>query len=842
MTTSTVSPSPSVPAPPVVLLPVGICTGPTPRFEWRGAEHDAFQILVTEGPYTTDTVRWDSGVVESADNHLAASSELPSSTTLYAHVRLRNTVGWGEWSSRRAAVFRIEPVPTPEGVIHWFSLRDTRTLSPQAQWDRVHLTAALQGIVNRDGSRLWIDYVDTAETRRSVNVDAWWLSRLREPGAWLSRKELVTVPDLPSLLALFRDRVKGLVVWDPEVPATSNVASTIAGADDLLPVRYDPSPGSLYSELTSGDDPLPVIVNLTGFFTGSGTIPGTGRPSTGSRKCDAYLWAVEHYVKTGKCDPRTMGYYIDAWWITHPHGSRLAQNHTLTNHDYFIARRGFFWDLSPWGDEVPVDDPGQKQGTDLETLKEILAAAYARLDGREFIHVGGFTPWAFKYTNHGKAGGTRDGVQTEWETVRVLSAYNAFIDADALDLSALANASAMMHMPLPRRYAQPPPPTEEDLRASRLLDANGRPAPRTYLLHYVGDYDSAAWVGNSLFALWDSPERGTVTMPWAINPNLSDRMRPFFEYAFRTRTARDHFMAGDSGAGYVNPSQLLPPRDPSGLPGAVEAWQSHCRRYYQRFGYTVTGFLINGRAGLISAEAERMYLPFSPDGVVNQYGLSHASVHLEDGRLPVWVMGSDLSGNLERDMATVHALAETTEPRPARFLVFRTILRPVSYIAALNAELVRTRPDLDYTFCDPGTFARLTRAHFGGDNTDIATWLFDTAPETMHAGREYGFEVAVRNDGWNTWRAGSGAEDASAHRAAVGFSPEEIRSERFSRVALPRDVPPGDSVVLRVRLTVPERPGTYYLFQDMTHGPDWFSARGGSPAFRAVTVVEGSEG
>lgn len=64
-------------------------------------------------------------------------------------------------------------------------------------------------------------------------------------------------------------------------------------------------------------------------------------------------------------------------------------------------------------------------------------------------------------------------------------------------------------------------------------------------------------------------------------------------------------------AGYVNPSQLLPPRSPSGLPSGVEAWQRHCRRYYQAFDYRFTGFLINGRAGVIPPEAERMYLPFS---------------------------------------------------------------------------------------------------------------------------------------------------------------------------------------------------------------------------------------
>jgi hypothetical protein len=38
--------------------------------------------------------------------------------------------------------------------------------------------------------------------------------------------------------------------------------------------------------------------------------------------------------------------------------------HALTtNHDYAIANNGFFFDLSIWSDEHPIDDPAQPLGT-----------------------------------------------------------------------------------------------------------------------------------------------------------------------------------------------------------------------------------------------------------------------------------------------------------------------------------------------------------------------------------------------------------------------------------------------------------------------------------------------
>src|SRR5690606_14439128 len=240
----------------------------------------------------------------------------------------------------------------------------------------------------------------------------------RVEGGWLAGRDTLVYPDIRSLVQAFRASINGAVVYDPNVPATSNVASAVAGADGLIAIRFDREAGSLYHQLVETGPRLPVKVWLVRkdgrrLFTGSGKIPGTTRPSSGSAKNDAYRWFIEHYLKRGKCNTAFGAYYIDQYWMTDP--MRINRNHhTLSNHDYFVSKNAFFFDLSPWADEPATDDPHQRPGTDLETLKELLLLAYQQNgNGNTFTHIGGFPPWAFKYTQH--AGGKHDDVPTEWE-------------------------------------------------------------------------------------------------------------------------------------------------------------------------------------------------------------------------------------------------------------------------------------------------------------------------------------------------------------------------------------------------------------------------------------------
>ncbi|WP_370525493.1 hypothetical protein [Dysgonomonas sp. 521] len=230
--------------------------------------------------------------------------------------------------------------------------------------------------MNREKPLFYIRYVADGD----INIDDYWWDKYRQPGKWLASKDTFALKSVEEAIIYFKDKINGVVVYDPNIASTSNVASSLCGTDNLLAIRYDMRPSSLYSRIVLNGPKLPVkvwFVNEDGSskFTAKGTIPDTDIPSSGSLKNDPYLWFIEKYMKQGKCSGEFGAYYIDQKWMEKPLAT-VRNHHTLTNHDFFISKKAFFFDLSPHGDELATDDPGQPLGTDLNTLKLFLMAIY----------------------------------------------------------------------------------------------------------------------------------------------------------------------------------------------------------------------------------------------------------------------------------------------------------------------------------------------------------------------------------------------------------------------------------------------------------------------------------
>ncbi len=545
------------------------------------------------------------------------------------------------------------------------------------RYDTLKLVASLQGVVNRDEPRLAIRFLRDAGTDGTINIDDYWLTDLRK--GWLKGLEVERMHTLDELLARFSDSIEGVVVWDPNVLATANVAATICGVKGWLPVRAD---SALYAEIVDGGPQFPVKLSLAGKFDGS---------RSGSAKCDAYLWAKDTYLDTGKCNPELMAFFIDAYTQVpdqpgfHYHD---LHNATLANHDYYIANRAFFFDLDPWADEAPVDDRNQPLGTDHDTLCALLRSQYEQNKGKAFTTVGGFVPWNLKYTSNGPAGGKHEPVPAEWEYAAILSSYNAIMDADALGLSCMTNASAYMHFPLKRHYDQNPRPESRPLE------------DKTYVLVYMGDYDSAAWLSREIPSVWDDPVRGELPIAWAFNPNLAARAPYVFDYIYRTKTPNDWFIAGDSGAGYLNPNLLIGDRLGSGLPDALDLWVKHNQKWYSKFDYSITGFVINGFHGDMPLRIQQAYAKFSPDGVGMQLGFAETIV---DGT-PFLRHVSDIYPKLDNLAETAAQMARFAKPEKPQFLIYRMILQRPSTLKAVQDQLRKDFPDQHWEFCDPYTF------------------------------------------------------------------------------------------------------------------------------------------
>jgi hypothetical protein len=592
-------------------------------------------------------------------------------------------------------------------VVYTFDARplnrlDLRLESNAAKlWDSLHALAALQGLVNRDEPRLYIFYC----SEFGVETDQFWFDWLREEDGWLKGTEVRKLNELEEVFRAFRDTFKGVVVWDPAVPATANLASTAAGCDDLVPVRYDRKTGSAFDILTRR---LQVPVKLwllnqdgTSRFKGEGQIPEIEEASLGSGKTDAYRWGIRKFINPKRCAPGIAAYYLDGFWLRQPRRAGPTM-HTLSNHDFFVARRAFFFDLSPWGDEPPTDDPGQPLGSDRKMFLEVMSALYARSTG-SIIQVGGFTPWPYKYTAHAQPKGKYEGVPTEWEFGRLISQFNGYMEADAAGLGAMANASFYMHYPLEKVYRQPnPKPKLADWQAKGFVKPDGTVAARFFVGHYVGDYDAPSWLYKGVPAFFRDPARGRVPLGWAFDPNLADRAPQALAYAYRYATSNDFFIAGDSGAGYLNP-RALTARPDSKLPSGLKAWVDHCRKYYARWDMTITGFVLDGSAGASTELEYGAYRVFSPDGIGTHFtrgpGL-HAGIPTCPER--------DLPDEVPKAAAVIGEAAGQQKGAPG-FLWARSILKSPGWYAQLSEGLRKAYPDLEIEVVDPYTFFGLIR-------------------------------------------------------------------------------------------------------------------------------------
>ncbi|MBR6548748.1 MAG: hypothetical protein IKT68_04305, partial [Clostridia bacterium] len=485
------------------------------------------------------------------------------------------------------------------------------------------LIYSLQGLINRDFG------MDNKHTVLLMverdGSDSSWQTQLTASGTIMNGMNEVKITTWDAFLTTFLPTIKkcGLILWDGNVPATSNVAATICGLDGYLPMLYN---CPLYTVLINKG--VTVKQNLVGQFVDGkkGTkISGTSVTSTGSAKNDAYLWALEKYFS--RCSSKYLAYILDGaptirtYDAYEDHPAALLNNSyraCLANHDYLIARRCFFFDLAPYAGEAACDDPAQKSGqaaagTDNATMLKIFQARYDRAGGT-FGQLMGFPPWWVKYTSSDNMG-SKAPTWIEWLFCEYITSYNLAKEADAAGTVDMTNGSLhYKFVPTKSTYTNTTSPCE-----SVTYDKN-----TYYYTIYMGDYDSSAWLKSAMYSMWlksgGDKKRGTLPLMWSINPNLSDRVPVVFDYIYKNKTSKDYFAGGDGGAGYIIPEALFHDnvlaysgvRRPyaNGTSGGVFA--SYSKTYYQRFGMEMTGFIINGAHTTLSANVADCISRYSP--------------------------------------------------------------------------------------------------------------------------------------------------------------------------------------------------------------------------------------
>jgi hypothetical protein len=115
-------------------------------------------------------------------------------------------------------------------VIHIYDM--TRQPANADDYDEVAALATMQGIINRDKPILYIN-------NDGYGRPKYWLDIMSKDGRWLEGVERRTITDLDDVYRLAAAKLKGAVIWDPEVPASMNVATTIAGVEDAVVFSLD---------------------------------------------------------------------------------------------------------------------------------------------------------------------------------------------------------------------------------------------------------------------------------------------------------------------------------------------------------------------------------------------------------------------------------------------------------------------------------------------------------------------------------------------------------------------------------------------------------------------------
>ena len=556
------------------------------------------------------------------------------------------------------------------------------------QYDAMKTVVAVQGILNREKPQIYLLWEEQ---------DSFWLEYMSRPGKLLAGMERREITSYEEFLSVFAEVIRncGLVIWDEKVPATMNAATTVCGVEDRIPVRYSLREDSVFRMLTEKTGAA-VRVSLVDKFTGTGMIPDTCRPSSGSAKCDVYLWAKETYMD--RTNKTLLFYTVDAvsWDDCEPFYPDLG-NAFVYNHDYAIAKRAFVFDVSSYDDEAPCDDPNQPLGTDYRTMCEILQHAYDRVDGKEMITVCGFNPWQLKYTDF-RGKGKHGGVDAEWRFTEVLSAYNCIKDADAYGYCGMANASVYMWYPLKETYENRQP--QKDM----VYDPE-----KTYVLLYVGDYDAASWTYRFIPRWYRDPALGKNPLMWCFNPNLSDRIPQAFDFIYENYSQNDYFAAGDSGAGYNNPRLLYPPRVHSELPSGADVFVQHNQKYFRKFDDHIIGFVIDGDK--LTTEEEMQDLSRFADVGVGYLSLGHQiPTKIVNGTVFMPVSSDIAAENADPVRAARTALdAIRHAPKNKRFFMFRTILVSPGTHDEIMRLMKEEGKEYRIEFTDPYTFFRFAK-------------------------------------------------------------------------------------------------------------------------------------
>ncbi len=451
------------------------------------------------------------------------------------------------------------------------------------------LLTTLQGAVNRVRPELYFAYDDSG-------VDDKWLDTIDVPK---------TVHDQPlELVAAYADKVKGAIVYDPEVRDTVNIATTLAGLEGAVVATAEQA--EKYE--------LKIIEDLRGKFTGQS-------------KTEIYQWQVdelwprcEQRLLTGLPPTRVVDVEGVEWQeiARETEQIRDSSNRDLYTFDVspglggeavFVKFADSFgndgWGASVASVKVVAD------GTEIanflpdtpEEAEFLVEGGNSSIGGDDNRFADGGNFWVYRF--EAPEGTTKlevtvdlwnqylisvtDTAPTRIEPFPHFRDYVVATKAMVVWLDPNGEPGELLREIFGATEATTPylgwfsnDVAGEwggvDLAATQSVEVfaadfftngtvhGGVPAdisPRVrrvrrtkienkaYVTMTVGEGDNIQYCQRHMRQLWDNPDRGKAPTNWTISPVLADTAPALYEYYQQTATENDLLVCGPSGAGYT---------------------------------------------------------------------------------------------------------------------------------------------------------------------------------------------------------------------------------------------------------------------------------------------------
>lgn len=511
--------------------------------------------------------------------------------------------------------------------------------------------AALQGLVNRNGPQLFLDYgmYDDPNARRTNEVfmaDDLWFGKYRDLLGNQDQRNLAYYchahgfqaqpgASLEALILKYRQRLNGCVLWDANLPDTANIALMLAAQEGLLPVE---SGAADWVEQFG----LPIQHDLRGRW---------------QDRVGLYEWAFTHLFS--KCKPGMVA-CVEPGWGRPEFVDYLVQNKIFT---YSLSSRS-----GGLGDTqllLLAFGPAW--------LRELLFAL--RLDGplrRLGLALMGSRSAEVRLATRIQRTVTASPYPTifGWHTKRDNElAFMLHLSANGLRLVPAHLAGNFSF----HSQVQPLGLPETNLTPEPELDPQG-----TYLTFTLSDGDQLMMMSTGELGNWYSPERGSLPFNWETQPLLVELAPALFEKYARTASSNDCLIAGPSGAGYIIPS----------LAPDLPAYLEESRRVCQKAGIRVTTFYVADPPARVFKQLEK-----HSEGLVG-YLAGYALL----GRTPQTQVGSamfvanqwptlaHLWDSADDLLSGIRALIDAPGPKP-RFIgihlfAYRTTLADVAKFAS----------------------------------------------------------------------------------------------------------------------------------------------------------------